>query len=135
MDRLITSYREVKADYYRRTGIFEIMHTVVLKREIYDKSPWVAINPYNAFVEAKAAAIVEMRRAPGSLVCVLPWLEDNLNEVERIMGPDPFVYGLGVQNRNVVDTFELYAFEQGLTPRLFTVEDLFAPETHNAIFN
>ena len=128
--RLFPNYQEVEANYYRRTGIFEIMHTVVIKQTVYDDAPWVAMSMYKAFVEAKAYAMAEIKRAPGSLFCALPWLEVHLREVEELMGNDPFPYGLGEQNRMVVATLEQYAHEQGLTPRQLTVEELFAPETH-----
>ena len=135
--RLFPNYQEVEADYYRRTGIFEIMHAVVIKRAIYDNAPWVAMSMYKAFVEAKAYAMAEIKRAPsqGTLFCLLPWLDANLEEVEALMGSDPFAYGLGEKNRMVVGTLQQYAHEQGLTPRQLTVEELFVPETHAATFN
>ena len=130
--RLFPKYWEVEADYYRRTGIFPIMHTVVMKREVYERAPWVAVNLYKAFEKAKTVA---MRRLPpdhGPLFCMLPWLRVHLDEVTELMGPDPFAYGLE-QNRHILETFVDYCFEQGITSRRLNVDDLFAPETHGGV--
>jgi 4,5-dihydroxyphthalate decarboxylase len=90
---------------------------------------------YNAFAESKRYAMYELRRAPDSLFAALPWLEKHLDDTNDIMGADPFIYGMGTQNRITVETLEQYAFEQGLTPRQLTVEELFAPETYGATSN
>ena len=133
--RLFPNYPEVEADYFRRTGIFPIMHTVVIKRAIYDSAPWVAMSMYKAFVEAKDHAMNHIKGSPSRLFCMLPWMEVNYDETKALMGSDPLAYGLGEQTRKVVATLEQYAHEQGLTPQQFTVEELFAPETHATTFN
>ena len=132
--RLISNYREVEADYFRRTGIFPIMHTVVLRREAYEKAPWIAMSLYQAFVEAKALAMRRLREV-GALMCMVPWLGMHLQGQEELVGSDPFAYGLGEQNRKVVGTLLQYSLEQGLLNRPVTVEEMFVPETHSATFN
>lgn len=127
--RLFPNYQEVEADYFRRTGMFPIMHTVVIRRDIYERNSWVAMSMYKAFVEAKAYSIAELRRAPGSLFCALPWLEKHLKEMDELVGPDPFAYGLGELNRRTVGAFLQYCHEQGLIKRPLEVDELFAPET------
>ena len=129
--RLFPNHPEVEADYYRRTGIFPIMHTVVIRREIYDKAPWVAVSIYKACALAKEEAL---RRLPhnGALFCMLPWVEKNFSDVVALMGPDPFPYGLE-ENRNTLETFLQYSFEQGMVDRLLMPEELFAPETHGGV--
>lgn len=128
--RLFPNYKDVETDYFRRTVIFPIMHTVVIKREIYDKDPWVAISLFDAFSQAKA----RVRGAqPGSgPYCMLPWMGQELEEVETLMGSDPFAYGLEA-NRHVLETFFGYCLEQGMIDKPVTPEELFAPETHHAV--
>ncbi len=129
--RLFPDYKEVEADYYRRTGIFPIMHTVVVKREIYEEMPWVAMSLYKGFVQAKAAATRRLREV-GTLFTGLPWLMVHLEELDELMGADPFAYGLE-NNRHTLETFLRYILEQGLVSRPLTVDELFAPETHHAL--
>ena len=129
--RLFPNYQEVEADYFRRTGIFPIMHTVVIKREIYDRNPWVALSLCEAFVQAKADAI-ERQRSMSQLFSMVPWIGPCLEHQASILGPDPFVYGLEA-NRRLLETFMLHMQEQGLTKELVTPEEIFAPETHDAI--
>ncbi len=125
--RLFPDHKAVEADYYRRTGIFPIMHTLVIKREIYERAPWVARSLYDAFDKAKDVA---MRRFHGwgPLPFMLPWFEDHVEETETAMGSDPFVYGLE-PNRQVLETFLEYELEQGMIHEPIATEDLFAPET------
>ena len=127
--RLFPNFQEVEADYFRRTGIFPVMHTVVIKREIYDRSPWVAMSLYEAFVEAKAEAM-ERQQSMSALFSMLPWIKLHLQEQEALLGHDPFSYGLEA-NRHLLETFAQYMVEQGLTRHPLTPETLFAPETHD----
>ena len=129
--RLFPNYQDVEADYFRRTGIFPIMHTVVIKREIYDRNPWVALSLCEAFVEAKADAM-ERQRSMSQLFSMVPWIGPYLEHQASVLGPDPFVYGLEA-NRGLLETFMLHMQEQGLTKELVTPEEIFAPETHDAI--
>ena len=128
--RLFPKYWEAEAEYYKRTNIFPIMHTLVVKREIYEKHPWVAMSLYKAFLQAKT---VGRRGLPGSgtLFCMLPWLAQHLDDVQELMGDDPFAYGI-TANRKVLDTFYAYALEQGMIRKGTTPEEIFAPETHAA---
>ena len=132
VDRLFPNYQEVEADYYRRSGIFPIMHLVVIKRSIYEKAPWVAMSLYQAFEEAKADAMKWQRPTQGPLFSMLPWISVHLKETEALMGPDPFEYGLGERNRKTLETFLSYHHEQGLTPKQLSVDDLFVAETLDA---
>ncbi|MBI2911459.1 MAG: ABC transporter substrate-binding protein [Chloroflexi bacterium] len=129
--RLFPDFREQEAAYYRRTNIFPIMHTVVIKREIYEQAPWVAASLYKAFERSKAMAVRRLWNAE-TLFVALPWLAAHVEETEAIFGRDPFVYGLEA-NRHVLEPFLQYCHEQGLTDRALTIEDLFAPETHGEI--
>lgn len=129
--RLFPDFREHEVAYYRRTSIFPIMHTVVIKREIYERAPWVAVSLYKAFERSKALAVRRLWNAE-TLFAALPWLAAHLEETEAIVGRDPFVYGLDA-NRHVLQPFLQYCHEQGLTERPLAAEGLFAPETHAAV--
>ena len=129
--RLFPDYPERERDFYRRTGIFPIMHLVVLKREIYERAPWVAASLLKAFHQAKALGYRRLARH-GTLYCGLPWLHAHLEELRALMGPDPFAYGLEA-NRAQLETFLGYMQEQGLIAQAPTLEELFAPETHDGV--
>jgi hypothetical protein len=90
-----------EAGYYRRTGIFPIMHVLGIRREIVECHPWVPINMFQAFEKAKAAA---MRRLNNPRIVPLAWYREAWEEQERILGPDPWQYGLTDRNRVTLDT-------------------------------
>jgi len=125
--RLFADYVAVERDYYRRTKIFPIMHTVVIRRELYAAHPWVAQSLYKAFVAAKARAMEHYRQS-AALPAMLPWLTAHLEEARREMGEDWWPYGLEA-NRHVLETFLRYHHEQGLSKQRRKPEDLFARET------
>jgi len=124
--RLFQNYKELEIDYYKRTGIFPIMHTTAIKREIVERFPWVAINMMAAFERAKEIAYERMenpRRVP------LAWFRHTLEEQEDILGRDPWVYGLGAANRKNLETLIQYSYEQGLIGRKIPLEELFVETT------
>jgi 4,5-dihydroxyphthalate decarboxylase len=125
--RLFPDYVEKEKEYYRRTKIFPIMHTVVIRRDVYDKNRWVAQALTKAFTAAKAKAY-EMYAQTAAMAAMLPWLVAHVEEARREMGEDWWPYGLE-PNRGVLDTFLRYHHEQGLSKRRFKPEELFAPET------
>jgi len=125
--RLFPNFREVERDYYRRTGIFPIMHTVVIKREVYEANRWVAMNLYKAFEEAKAE-FQGTFADDSALRVMLPGLIAEVEETEDLMGKDYWSYGLE-PNRHVLQTLMDYALEQGLMERRLELDAIFAPET------
>ena len=125
--RLFPNYAEVEKDYYRRTGIYPIMHTVVIRRDIYERDPWVALNLYKAFTAAKRQALNRMTEA-GSPKASFAWLQPMIEEEQAIFGPDWYSYGIE-QNRPSLEALLQYTHEQGLTSRRLRIEDLFAPST------
>jgi 4,5-dihydroxyphthalate decarboxylase len=127
VQRLFPDYVEKEKEYYRRTKIFPIMHTVVIRREVYEKSPWVAQSLYKACVAAKAKAY-ELYNQTAAMPSMLPWSVAHVEEARREMGEDWWPYGLA-PNRHVLDTFLRYHHEQGLSRRRFSPEELFARET------
>lgn len=127
VDRMFPDYRAAEKDYFRRTGIFPIMHLVGLRRSIYEKHPWVAVNLYKAFLEAKAHAMYELSQI-GHLFASLPWAVRERDETVALMGEDYWSYGAH-ENRKVLETFLGYHHHQGLSKRLVALDELFAPST------
>ena len=125
--RLFPDYVEAERQYWRRTKIFPIMHTVVIRRDVYAKNPWVAQSLYKAFSAAKAKAYA-MYAQTAAMPTTLPWTTAHVEDAKREMGEDWWPYGLA-PNRQVLDTFLRYHHEQGLSKRRYTPEEIFARET------
>jgi 4,5-dihydroxyphthalate decarboxylase len=117
--------------YYESTGIFPIMHVVAIKREVYQRYPWVAQSLTKALIEAKAQAYARIYDA-SALRFMEPWLNVHLEEARALMGQDYWSYGLGDADRHVLETFLRYHHEQGLSRTRRTPEQLFAPESLEA---
>ena len=124
--RLFENYVEVERQYFRDTGIFPIMHTVAIRREVYEANRWVAQSLYKAFVEAQKMTYQDLDET-AALKTMLPWACAHVEEARRDMGDDFWPYGLD-KNRKTLETFLRYHFEQGLSKRLLTPDELFAPE-------
>ncbi len=125
--RLFPNFAEVERDYYRRTRIFPMMHTVVIRRELYCANPWIAQSLAKAFAEAQRKTYRDLAET-AALSAMLPWLLAHVEETRREMGEDWWPYGFAA-NRHALETFLRYHHEQGLSPRLLAPEQLFAPET------
>ena len=125
IERLFPNYREVEREYYRKTGIFPIMHTMVLKEKLYQENPWVAQSIFNAMQESKEW-VARQTRFSGTLRFMVPWLFDDLEEMDSLFGPDPWPYGLDA-NRRTLEILMDYLVEQGLMPQRHSLESLFAP--------
>jgi 4,5-dihydroxyphthalate decarboxylase len=125
--RLFEDFPAVERDYFRRTGIFPIMHVVVIRRDVYERDRWVAQTLYKAFSAAQREAYADLSET-AALTAMLPWLTAHVEEARREMGDDFWPYGLD-RNRHVLATFLRYSHEQGLAGRLLRPEELFAPET------
>ena len=125
--RLFTDYRAVEEDYFRRTGIFPIMHVVGIRKSLLEKHPWLAVNTYLAFLEAKRICYRDMEKI-GHVFTTLPWPVEELERARELMGDDFWSYGVQ-QNAREIEAVTRYAYEQKLTPRRLTAEDLFVPST------
>jgi len=128
--RLFPDYEAVERDYFRRTGIFPIMHTVVIRRALYEKHRWVARALLAAFEAAKQRAENAYRIGSGFFTpaLMIPWVAALQERNRALMGEDFWPYGVE-RNRKVLETFLRYHREQRLLARPCTVEELFAPET------
>ncbi len=125
--RLFEDYPAVEREYYQRTKIFPIMHTVVIRREVYEKHPWVAQSLYKAFVLAQRETYQEVYQT-AALKYMLPWLIRHVEETRSLMGLDFWPYGFAA-NVLPLSTFLRYSYEQGLAKRLLQPQELFAAES------
>jgi len=128
--RLFENYRELEVEYFKKTGIFPIMHVIVMRRDVYEKNRWIARSLYKAFEEAKALAFERLSTATGTLHYSLPWLFEHYEETVRIMGEDYWPYGLK-KNYHTIETFIRYMYEQGIIPHMIKPEELFAEEVRD----
>lgn len=124
--RLFPRPREVEIDYYRRTGVFPIMHVVAMRRELYEQHRWLAESLTKAFMEAKERAYHRMHEVSG--LYSLPWLNLDMEDTREVFGDDPFTYGVD-PNLPTLRAATEYSLEQGLSARKVEIEELFAPET------
>ena len=128
--RLFPNYQEVEQQYFRDTGIFPIMHTVVVRRDVYEQNRWVAQALYKAFVEAQQRTYEDLY-VTAALKAMLPWLTAHVEETRALMGEDYWPYGFD-RNRKTLATFLRYHHECGLSKRSLEPEELFAPESMEA---
>lgn len=124
--RLFENYVDVEKDYYRRKRIFPIMHTVVIRRDVYEQNRWVAQSLYKAFCAAQAETYSDLYET-AALKAMLPWLTAHVEDARKELGEDFWPYGLE-KNRDTLATFLRYSYEQGLSKQLLKPEQLFAPE-------
>ena len=114
-------------DYFKRTGIFPIMHIVGVRRTLADKHPWLPGAVFKAFEQSKKVALDELSDTSATKV-TLPFVEERLMEARALMGEDFWSYGVA-PNRKTLETFLHHHHAQGLSPRLLTPEELFHPGT------
>jgi len=126
VSRLFPAYRELEIEYFKRTGIFPIMHTTAIKQEVVEKYPWVPINLMQALEEAKKSAY---KRMANPRIVPLAWFRHFLEEQDEILGADPWAYGLGDSNRKNLETLMQYSQEQGLLGRKMSLDELFINTT------
>jgi len=123
--RLFENPRLVEADYWQRTGIFPIMHLVVIHRRVLDRAPWVAQSLMHAFEESKTRALRDFTHSHGTSPSMLPFFHLDAEEAIRLAGPSLWPTGLAA-NRSTLETLVRYAHEQGVAERLVGIEELFA---------
>jgi len=121
--RLFPNFKEVEQDYYRRTGIFPIMHMVVVREDVHREHPWVASSLYRAFTEAKDLAVNRLYDTD-ALALTLPFLIDHMEETWKIFGSDYWSYGVE-SNRPALEALAQYVVDQGLAPRVVSPGELF----------
>lgn len=122
--RLFPDYRAVEQDYYRRTGIFPIMHLVVIRRALHEKHPFIAKSLFDAFNASKNLAVKRLRE--GTLRYMLPWLSTHVAEINEVFGDDYWPYGLE-PNRKTLEALVGFLAEQGMIEKVRPIESLFIP--------
>jgi 4,5-dihydroxyphthalate decarboxylase len=127
IQRLFKNYKEVEIDYYKKTGIFPIMHTVAIKEDLWKDCSWIAISLYKAFQAAKELAYQRLNDVNAYKISMV-WFRTPMDEQREIFGDDPWSYG-AENNRKAVETLILYLYEQGLIAEKLNVEEIFAANT------
>jgi len=123
--RLFPNTREAEQAYYKKTGMFPLMHLVGIRKTLVEKYPWLPSSVYKAFCEAKALAMVDLTDV-NALMVTLPWLIPETEATIALMGKDFWAYGIG-ENTREITALTQYACEQGLIDRKVSVEELFHP--------
>jgi 4,5-dihydroxyphthalate decarboxylase len=124
IQRLFPDYVEQEKEYYRRTGIFPIMHLIAIRKDVYERHPFVATSLFNAFVRSKKIALKTMYNLR-ALRYMTPWLMRDLDEIDELFAGDPWPYGVE-PNRRTLTALVTYLKEQHLIAESPEVDDLFA---------
>ena len=125
--RLFPNYREVEKEYFKKTRIFPIMHLVGIRTSLVDKYPWLPASVYKAFVHARTIAMGELPTL-SALNVMLPWGEAEKMDAIAVMGNDFWKYGV-VESKHEIETLARYSYEQGLSTRKLSIDELFAKST------
>jgi 4,5-dihydroxyphthalate decarboxylase len=125
IQRLWPNFREVEREFYQRTKIFPIMHLVAIRRDTWEKNPFIASSLFKAFNQSKNAALAKMNET-GALRYMLPWLGTELDEIHEVFKGDPWPYGIE-PNRPTLDALVTYLAEQNLVPKKIPLEEIFVP--------
>lgn len=123
VDLLFPNPKEAEVDYYRRSGIFPIMHLVVVKNAILEKNPWVAVSLLQAFQKSKVICYERMKD-PRNFALV--WVKELMEEQRAIFGSDPWPYNIE-DNRKALEAVIRYEYDQGMIKKKPKIEDLFFP--------
>ena len=122
--RLFGNYRDAERTYFEKTGIFPIMHTLVIRDAVYKENNWIAKSLFNAFEASKARA-AELMAYSGAMVVMMPWLHEAVDEMNTIFAGDAWPYGLGA-NRRHLETFNRYLVEEGFLAKAPALDEIFA---------
>ena len=125
--RLFPDSKRVEQAYYKKTGIFPIMHAVAVRQRLLDENPWLAEAIFNAYSESKTQDYIFMRKY-GWVFDSLPWYGQEFEETKNLMGDNFWPYGIE-PNRKALKTLFRYSYEQGLSSRELIINELFHPPT------
>lgn len=127
--RLFANFQAAEHDFWRETGIFPIMHTIVLRRAVFERHRWIAANLLEAFTQAKERSIARLKEVTAARF-PLPWSFEYFRQTAEAFGEDYWAYGVE-PNLTTLNAFLHYACEQGVAARPLTVEDLFPAEVRS----
>ena len=125
VQRLFPDFHAVELESYRRTRVFPIMHLVAMRRDVYERHPFIASSLYQAMDAAKDLALAKMRET-GALRYMLPGMTAELERIDQVFGGDPWPYGVEA-NRPTLEALVRYMAEQSLIKAPIPLEDLFVP--------
>lgn len=110
--------------FYDKTGVYPINHTLVMRRSLYERYPWIALNLYHCFAAAKEEVERQLRQT------LVPYVETGLlaDDARQALEKDPRPYGIKAC-RPVIETIAQYVHEQGLANRRVPIDEIFAPST------
>ncbi len=120
----------VAKDYYRRTGVFPIMHVVGVRKALATQHPWLPAAVFKAFSQAKAVALEALADTSATKV-TLPFVEEQLKAARETLGEDYWSYGVAA-NRPTLETFVRHHHGQGLSARAMSVDEIFHPATYES---
>jgi len=126
IDRMFPDFRAAERDYFQRTGLFPIMHIIGIRKTLAEAHPWLPVNVYAAFAEAKQLCMDQLGQI-GHLYASLPWGVSDFRDAQALMGEDYWRYGIE-KNRPELEALCRYSFEQGLSARRLCPEDLFVEQ-------
>ncbi len=129
--RLYPNYRAEEMRYYGATGIYPIMHVMAMRRTVFERYPWAAMNLFKVFDESKQRSLERMQDLTASRIPV-PWAAAITSEWGEKFGGNPFPYGLE-ENRKTLDAFCRFAHAQGVTAKQLTPDDLFPKEVRASV--
>ena len=131
IERLIPDYRAQEQDYFKRTGVYPIMHTVAIRRDTYEKHPWIAMNLLNGFEAAKRRSVARLTSVTHSQIPV-PWIYDTVPELAADIFPGGDYWPYGIEpNRPTIEAFLRFCYDQGLCHRKLEPEDLYPGEVQS----
>lgn len=123
--RLFPDARAEERAWFRQTGVFPIMHTLVVREDLLDQHPWVAETLFKAFEAAKRWCLEQMRFT-GTSRYALPWLHAAIEEVDELFGGDPYPYGVD-RNRATLEMLAGFLVEQRFLPEAPSIDAMFVP--------
>lgn len=125
--RMFPDFRKAEEAYFRKTGMFPIMHLIGIRKTLVEKHPWLPASVFKAFCQAREIALKELKDV-GVLHAMLPWMPDEVARTQAVMGPNFWPYGIE-ENRKDIEAMLRWSYEQGLSPRQAKMEDVFARGT------
>jgi 4,5-dihydroxyphthalate decarboxylase len=126
--RLFPDSRKIEQEYFRKTGIFPIMHAVAIRKVVAEAHPELPEAVFRAYSAAKKQ-VYDFQRNHAWYKTTMPWISQELEETRGVMGDNFYSYGLTDNNRKTLETLFQYSYEQGLASRRLTIEELFHPST------
>jgi 4,5-dihydroxyphthalate decarboxylase len=127
VNRLFPDYTSVEQAYFRKTGLFPIMHVIGVRKKLVEQHPWLAASVYKAFLQARDFAAQDLAQR-GQLRVILPWVEADVDRVRAVMGDNYWPYGVK-ENQKSIDAMLRYSWQQGLLARELKPHDIFAAST------